>query len=104
MFRQNGDFTCLRRGVTFHHARIVRARKVYTNDDVCATSCPEEAISVGVVTVDGKEYDQYFIDPAKCSDCGTCESGCPEMAIYMEDDLPAAAQHLKAVNKAFFAN
>lgn len=71
-------------------------------DDVCATSCPEEAISEGKVTVDGEEYDQYFIDPSKCSDCGTCEAGCPEMAIYMEDDLPEAAKKFKKVNAAFY--
>ncbi len=114
MFRQNGDFSRNPFLVCSLQARfgpstngLKKMAYVITNacvkDDVCATSCPEEAISVGVVTVDGKAYDQYFIDSAKCSDCGTCESGCPEMAIYMDDDLPAAAKQFKAVNAAYFA-
>jgi len=74
-----------------------------SKDDVCATGCPEEAISSGVIEFEGKEYDQYFIDPSKCTDCGTCEAGCPEMAIYMDDDLPSSAKQFKAVNAAFFA-
>ncbi|MDR3708409.1 MAG: 4Fe-4S binding protein [Capsulimonadaceae bacterium] len=71
-------------------------------DDICASGCPEEAISSGTITVDGTEYDQFFIDPTKCSDCGSCEASCPEMAIFSEDDLPAESKSLKAVNAAFF--
>jgi len=72
-------------------------------DDVCATGCPEEAISQGTVTLDGVTYDQYFIDASKCSDCGACESTCPEAAIFQEDDMPPKVKHFKAVNAAFFA-
>jgi len=71
-------------------------------DDVCADACPEEAISAGTITVDGETYDQYFIDPSKCSECASCESVCPEMAIYSEDDLPANAKKFKAINTAFY--
>lgn len=71
-------------------------------DDICAPVCPEESISVGTVEVDGTTYDQYFIDPSSCLDCGSCESVCPSGAIYMEDDLPADLKKFTAINAKFF--
>jgi ferredoxin len=71
-------------------------------DDVCATACPDEAISHGAVTVDGVEYDQYFIDPEKCNECGTCESVCPSSSIFSDLDLPSKLKHFAGVNAAFF--
>jgi len=71
-------------------------------DELCVDGCPEEAISSGTVTVDGTTYDQFFIDPAKCSDCGSCEATCPETAIFAEDDLESDTKQFKAINAAFF--
>ena len=73
------------------------------NDDVCAPSCPEEAISHGEIVVDGVEYNQYFIDATKCSDCGACESVCPTESIYSDLDLAPKEKHFVAVSAAFFA-
>ena len=73
------------------------------NDDVCATACPDEAISHGTVAVDGVEYDQYYIDPNKCNECGTCESVCPSGSIFSDLDLTAKEKHFAKVNAAFFA-
>jgi ferredoxin len=72
-------------------------------DDVCATACPDEAISHGTVEVAGVTYDQYFIDPNKCNECGTCESVCPTGSIYVDLDLPAKLKHFSNVNAAFYA-
>lgn len=73
-----------------------------TKDDVCATACPEECISVGTVEVDGQSYDQYFIDPSRCTDCGLCEQSCPNAAIYAEFDLPTALKRFAKANTVFF--
>jgi len=45
-----------------------------TEGDVrqAAEECPEGAISQGAT--------KYVIDPAKCTDCGTCASVCPTEA------------------------
>ena len=40
---------------------------------MCKDNCPVEAISA--------EGDKYKIDAAKCVDCGTCASNCPNTAI-----------------------
>jgi NAD-dependent dihydropyrimidine dehydrogenase PreA subunit len=52
--------------------------------------------------VDGKEYDQLFINPALCSDCALCEANCEPAAIFAVDDLPASVKHFAAINAAFF--
>jgi ferredoxin len=72
-------------------------------DDVCATGCPDEAISHGKYTANGVEYDQYYIDPDKCNECGTCESLCPSGSIFLDLDMPAKFKHFPAVNAGFFA-
>lgn len=41
--------------------------------DSCKPECPENAISEGDPI--------YVIDPAKCTDCGTCVAVCPTEAI-----------------------
>jgi len=72
-------------------------------DDVCATACPDEAISHGTVTVDGVEYDQYYIDATKCNECGTCESMCPSSSILIDLDLTDKEKIYQKVSAAFFA-
>jgi ferredoxin--NADP+ reductase len=70
-------------------------------DGLCEPVCPEESISSGTIEIDGKVYDQYFIDPSTCLDCGSCEAECPSGAIYAEDDLPANLKQFKGINAAF---
>ncbi|HEY94543.1 MAG TPA: 4Fe-4S binding protein [Dehalococcoidia bacterium] len=44
----------------------------------CYYECPEEAIYEG--------ENQYFIEPEKCTECGTCiEYGCPAWAIVKDE-------------------
>jgi ferredoxin len=56
-------------------------------DGGCATVCPVECI------VPGKPEDKYpwfYIDPDTCIDCGACVAECPYLAIFPEEEVPAA--------------
>lgn len=56
-------------------------------DGSCATVCPVECI------IPGKPVDEwpwYYIDPDTCIDCGACVPECPFLAIFPEDEVPAA--------------
>ena len=47
-----------------------------------------DCIHEGIVERDGVVYDQLFIDPDQCIDCGLCEPECPVDAIFQEDEVP----------------
>lgn len=55
-------------------------------DRSCVTVCPVDCITAD--TADRKLY----IDPDGCIDCGSCETVCPNEAIYSLDALPATWQ------------
>ena len=73
------------------------------NDDVCNGACPDEAMGHGTVEVDGVTFNQYFIDPDKCTECGLCECVCPSNSVHIDTDLTPKEQQYVQVNKAFFA-
>jgi ferredoxin len=45
---------------------------------------------------------QLFIDPDECINCGACVAECPEEAIYLDADVPAAHREDIARNAKFF--
>lgn len=53
-------------------------------DQSCVAVCPVDCISADP-SVDRK----FYIDPDGCIDCGSCETACPNQAIYRQDMLPA---------------
>lgn len=71
-------------------------------DKSCVAVCPVDCIHEGTVEYEGRVYDQLFIDPASCIDCGLCEPECPVDAIFMADEVPDAWKHFITVNAAFF--
>ena len=71
-------------------------------DRSCVPVCPCDCIHEGTVEVDGTTYDQMFIDPSECIDCGLCEPECPVDAIFSEDDVPESWGHFIRVNAEFF--
>ena len=52
-------------------------------DQSCVAVCPVDAIS-NQQGVDRK----MFIDPDTCINCGSCQSVCPNAAVFPADDLP----------------
>jgi ferredoxin len=53
-------------------------------DQTCVEVCPVDCISADL-SADRK----FYIDPDSCIDCGSCESSCPNSAIFRADTLPA---------------
>ena len=52
-------------------------------DQSCVSVCPVDCIAADL-RVDRKLY----IDPDSCIDCGSCETACPNSAIFRTDELP----------------
>jgi ferredoxin len=71
-------------------------------DRACIPVCPCDIIHEGTVEVDGRRYDQLFIDADECIDCGLCEPECPVDAIFAADELPDAWRAFAGINVAFY--
>jgi len=64
--------------------------------------CPVDCIHEGTVDADGVTYDQLFIDPDECIDCGLCEPECPVDAIFMGDEMPEHWKRFTQINAEFY--
>lgn len=67
------------------------------NDQSCVSVCPVDCISADPA-VDRK----FYIDPDGCIDCGSCESACPNSAIFRVDALPAEWRQYAWVDATWF--
>lgn len=70
-------------------------------DQSCIPICPADCIQPGVLTHGGREYDQLFINPDHCIDCGLCEVECPVDAIFADDEVPTAWEEFIQINAEF---
>lgn len=52
-------------------------------DESCVAVCP-----VDCITSDPSIDRKLYIDPDGCIDCGSCETACPNQAIFRADQLP----------------
>ena len=68
----------------------------------CVPVCPADCIHPGILEQGGQKYDQLFINPEACIDCGLCEMECPVDAIFPEDEVPAEWSRYTQINAAFF--
>jgi Fe-S-cluster-containing hydrogenase component 2 len=66
-------------------------------DQSCVAVCPVDAISAEP-GVDRK----MFIDPDTCIECGSCQSVCPNGAIYQQSQLPADFADYAWLDAAWF--
>lgn len=71
-------------------------------DQSCVPVCPADCIHPGVMEQDGQRYDQLFIDPSHCIDCGLCEVECPVDAIFAEDEVPEVWSLFVQLNADFY--
>ena len=71
-----------------------------------ASTTPTSRVSLSVrsiasaadLTVDRK----FYIDPDACIDCGSCETACPNSAIFRAEKLPAAWVDFAWVDAAWY--
>lgn len=66
-------------------------------DQTCVEVCPVDCISFEP-GLDRKLY----IDPEGCIDCGSCESSCPNDAIFRADQLPRAWVGFARIDATWF--
>lgn len=66
-------------------------------DRACVDVCPVDCISA-----DPALDRKFYIDPDGCIDCGSCESACPNAAIFREDALPDSWVLYGRVDAAWF--
>ena len=83
-------------------AYVIAEPCIDVKDRSCVAVCPKDCIEEGTVEVNGVTYDQLFIDPVQCIDCGLCETECPVDAIYTVDELPDKWKAYIDVNKQFY--
>ena len=83
-------------------AYIIAEPCIGTKDASCVAVCPVDCIHEGTVDVDGVSYDQLFIDPDNCIDCGLCEPECPVDAIFMGDEVPEQWSKYIQINTDFY--
>ncbi|MFQ6058140.1 MAG: ferredoxin [Anaerolineae bacterium] len=65
-------------------------------DQSCVEVCPVDCI------YDGKEANQFFINPDECIDCGACVPVCPVEAIFPDFEVPEKWKDFIAKNADFF--
>ncbi|MGA2514142.1 MAG: ferredoxin family protein [Candidatus Limnocylindrales bacterium] len=68
-------------------------------DQSCVAVCPVDCISADV-SVDRK----FYIDPANCIDCGSCEQACPNQAIFPAEGLPAQWAGFAWVDETWYSD
>jgi Fe-S-cluster-containing hydrogenase component 2 len=66
-------------------------------DQSCVAVCPVDAIT-NQAGVDRK----MFIDPDTCINCGSCQSVCPNAAVYAADQLPPDFADYSWIDAAWF--
>ena len=71
-------------------------------DQSCVPVCPCDCIHEGILQYNGVGYDQLFVDPNQCIDCGACEPECPVDAIFEEDEVPEQWNHYIQINADFY--
>lgn len=67
-------------------------------DGACRTVCADNAIHPSPSTSE----PQLYIDPARCSNCGLCESACPVQAIWYDYELPDEWIKYIDINRDYF--
>jgi ferredoxin len=64
-------------------AYVIAEPCIDNSDQSCVAVCP-----VDCITADPNVDRKFYIDPEGCIDCGSCESACPNQAIFRLDQLP----------------
>ena len=80
-------------------AYVIAAPCIDHMDQSCVQVCPVDCITADL-SVDHKLY----IDPEACIDCGSCQTACPNAAIFRADQLPSQWADFAWVDAAWYAD
>jgi len=75
---------------------------VDTKDTACVDVCPVDCIHPTKAEQEFGTFDQLYIDPDTCIDCGLCVDECPVQAIFPEEDLPEEWSRFIELNKQWY--
>ena len=73
-----------------------------SKDTGCVDACPVDAIHPTAFDSDFDDYDQLFIDPDLCIECGACVPVCPTDAIFMHSSVPEQVQEYIELNRLHY--
>jgi ferredoxin len=68
-------------------------------DQSCVAVCP-----VDCITADPAVDRKFYIDPEGCIECGSCETACPNGAIFRTDELPAGWGRFALIDATFYVD
>ncbi len=68
-------------------------------DQSCVAVCPVDCIAA-----DPDLDRKFYIDPESCIDCGSCETACPNSAIFRIDRLPGEWARYAVIDATFFVD
>jgi len=75
---------------------IIAEPCIDVKDKACVDVCPVDCI------YDRDEWNQLFIQPEECIDCGLCIDACPVEAIFPEEEVPEKWEAFTAKNYTAF--
>jgi len=75
---------------------------VGVKDGSCVDVCPVDCIHPAAGESDYEQYDQLYINPDECIDCGACVPACPVEAIFALDETPEKWENFISVNARHF--
>ncbi len=71
-------------------------------DGACVDVCPVDCIHPTSSEPDYEQFDQLYINPDECIDCGACEPACPVTAIFEESAVPSQWKEFIKINADHF--
>ena len=76
---------------------IITQPCIGTKDTACVDVCPVDCIYGA-----DEDFDQLYIQPEECIDCGLCVDACPVEAIFSEEEVPEKWYNFIAKNYQHF--
>ncbi|HEX9037744.1 MAG TPA: ferredoxin family protein [Ktedonobacterales bacterium] len=75
---------------------------VGVKDGSCVDVCPVDCIHPAAGEPNYDHFDQLYINPDECIDCGACEPACPVAAIFEESAVPDQWKEYTQLNADYF--
>jgi len=73
-----------------------------TKDTACVDVCPVDCIHPKKDAANFEQFEQLYIEPDECIDCGACVPACPVSAIFALEDLPEKWSRFTAINADWY--